>query len=384
MGRAGGGGRGHDAGGAVRGAARFATALLAVLKTGAAHVLLDPDFPDDRLRSAAADAGISHLVTRPVLAERVDGPWATHTEAPGELLSHNPGNLGLPLGPDDPACLMFTSGSTGRPKAILSSHRNLVSTLIGQPYLPAGPEQVYLQCSPVSWDAFSLEFWGALLHGGTAVLQPGQKPEPALVTELARRHRVTTLLLSATLFNYLTDEHPEAFETVTTAFTVGEAASPAHVHKLQRLRPGITVLNGYGPAEVMIYATTHTIEAGVEPHPVIPIGTPLVNKPAYVLDARLGLCPPGVTGELYVAGEGLAHGYLGRSDLTATRFVPNPFGPAGGRLYRTGDLARFDRDGRLLYEGRADDQIKIRGFRVEPGETEAALLTHPAVTQAVV
>ncbi|WP_143664758.1 non-ribosomal peptide synthetase, partial [Streptomyces sp. NRRL B-24572] len=377
-------GRGDMAGVLLERGTRFATALLAVLKTGAAHVLLDPDFPDDRLRSAAADAGISHLVTRPVLAERVEGPWATHTEAPGELLSYHPGNLGVPLGPDDPACLMFTSGSTGRPKAILSSHRNLVSTLIGQPYLPAGPDQVYLQCSPVSWDAFSLEFWGALLHGGTAVLQPGQKPEPVLVTELARRHRVTTLLLSATLFNYLTDEHPEAFETVTTAFTVGEAASPAHVHKLQRLRPGITVLNGYGPAEVMIYATTHTIEAGEQPHPVIPIGTPLVNKPAYILDAQLNLCPPGVTGELYVAGEGLAHGYLGRPDLTAARFVPNPFATDGGRLYRTGDLARFDRDGRLLYEGRADDQIKILGFRIEPGETEAALLTHPAVTRAVV
>ncbi|MFH8621749.1 amino acid adenylation domain-containing protein [Streptomyces vietnamensis] len=377
-------GRGDMAGVLLERGTRFATALLAVLKTGAAHVLLDPDFPDDRLRSAATDAGISHLVTRPVLAERVEGPWATHTEAPGELLSYHPGNLGVPLSPGDSACLMFTSGSTGRPKAILSSHRNLVSTLIGQPYLPAGPDQVYLQCSPVSWDAFSLEFWGALLHGGTAVLQPGQKPEPVLVTELARRHRVTTLLLSATLFNYLTDEHPEAFETVTTAFTVGEAASPAHVHKLQRLRPGITVLNGYGPAEVMIYATTHTIEAGEQPHPVIPIGTPLVNKPAYVLDAQLNLCPPGVTGELYVAGEGLAHGYLGRPDLTAARFVPNPFATDGGRLYRTGDLARFDRDGRLLYEGRADDQIKILGFRIEPGETEAALLTHPAVTRAVV
>ncbi|MFF8377922.1 amino acid adenylation domain-containing protein [Streptomyces sp. NPDC015661] len=377
-------GRGDMAGVLLERGSRFATALLAVLKTGAAHVLLDPDFPDDRLLSAAADAGISHLVTCPVLADRVEGPWVTHTEAPGELLSYHPGNPGLPLGPDDPACLMFTSGSTGRPKAILSSHRNLVSTLIGQPYLPAGPDQVYLQCSPVSWDAFSLEFWGALLHGGTAVLQPGQKPEPALVTELARRHRVTTLLLSATLFNYLTDEHPEAFETVTTAFTVGEAASPAHVHKLQQLRPGISVLNGYGPAEVMIYATTHTIEAGEQPHAVIPIGTPLVNKPAYVLDARLNLCPPGVTGELYVAGEGLAHGYLGRPDLTAARFVPNPFATDGGRLYRTGDLARFDRDGRLLYEGRADDQIKILGFRIEPGETEAALLTHPQVTQAVV
>ncbi|WP_282697745.1 amino acid adenylation domain-containing protein, partial [Streptomyces sp. CC208A] len=381
-------GRGDLAGVLLERGIPFATALLAVLKTGAAHVLLDPDFPDERLRSAATDAGITHLVTRPGLADRLEGPWTTHTEPtprqPTSDTASAPDAPEVRIGPDDPACLMFTSGSTGRPKAILSSHRNLVSTLLGQPYLPAGPDQVYLQCSPVSWDAFSLEFWGALLHGGTAVLQPGQKPEPALVTELARRHGVTTLLLSATLFNYLTDEHPEAFETVTTAFTVGEAASPAHVHKLQRLKPGITVLNGYGPAEVMIFATTHAIEPTDQPHTAVPVGTPLVNKPAYVLDPSLRLCPPGVTGELYVAGEGLAHGYLGRPDLTATRFVPNPFGTKGGRLYRTGDLVHFDTHGRLVYEGRADDQIKIRGFRIEPGETEAVLLTHPAVTQAVV
>ncbi|WP_143664821.1 AMP-binding protein, partial [Streptomyces sp. NRRL B-24572] len=171
---------------------------------------------------------------------------------------------------------------------------------------------------------------------------------------------------------------------VTVAFTGGEAASPAHVHKLQRLRPGIRVVNGYGPAESMGFTTTHTIEPGDEPHTLVPVGAPLVNKAAYVLDPHLNLCAPGVTGELYLAGEGLAHGYLGRSDLTATRFVPNPFATDGGRLYRTGDLAHFDRHGRLHYDGRADDQIKIRGFRVEPGETEAALLTHRAVTQAVV
>ncbi|MCZ0978347.1 amino acid adenylation domain-containing protein [Streptomyces diastatochromogenes] len=375
-------GRGDMAGVLLERGTRFATALLAVLKTGAAHVLLDPDFPDDRLRSAAADAGISHLVTRPLLAERVEGPWATHTEAPGELLSHHPGNLGLPLGPDDPACLMFTSGSTGRPKGILSSHRNLVSTVSGQSYGRFGPGEVFLQCSPVSWDAFSLEFWGALLHGGVTVLQPGQRPEPVLIGELSRKHGVTMLQLSASLFNFLVDEHPEAFETVTVAFTGGEAASPVHVRKLQELKPGIRVVNGYGPAESMGFTTTYTVEPG---DTVIPVGTPLVNKAGYVLDAHLNLCPPGVTGELYLAGDGLAHGYLGRSDLTSTRFVPNPFGTAaGGRMYRTGDLAHFDRDGRLHYDGRADDQIKIRGFRVEPGETEAALLTHPAVTQAVV
>ncbi|THA59934.1 amino acid adenylation domain-containing protein, partial [Streptomyces sp. A0958] len=377
-------GRGDLAGILLERNVTFATALIAVLKTGAGHVLLDPDFPDERLRSAATEAGISHLVTHTELAGRLEGPWTTCAEGPDEVSDYDSANLGIPVQGDDLACVMFTSGSTGRPKGIVSSHRNLVSTLVGQTYLPTSPDEVFLQSSPVSWDAFSLEFWGPLLHGGTAVLQPGQKPEPALIAELAPRHKVTTLLLSASLFNYLTDEHPETFASVTTAYTVGEAASPAHVHKLLHSRPGIRVINGYGPAEAMIYATTHTIEPTDQPHTVIPIGSPLTNKPLYVLDTTLRLCAPGATGELYVAGDGLAHGYLNRSDLTATHFIPNPYGPPGTRLYRTGDLAHFDQHGHLHYEGRADSQIKIRGFRIEPAEVEAALLTHPHITQATV
>ncbi|MER5209004.1 condensation domain-containing protein, partial [Streptomyces sp. NPDC002825] len=155
-------GRGDMAGVLWERGVEFAAAVIAVVKTGAGYTLLDPDFPDERLRSAANDAGISHLVAAPALAERVDGPWRPHTEGPSELLARSAANLGLPLGPDDVACLMFTSGSTGRPKAILSSHRNLVSTVSGQSYGLFGPGEVFLQCSPVSWDAFSLEFWGAL------------------------------------------------------------------------------------------------------------------------------------------------------------------------------------------------------------------------------
>ncbi|MFF7337765.1 amino acid adenylation domain-containing protein, partial [Streptomyces sp. NPDC008163] len=377
-------GRGDLAGILLERDAAFAAALIAVLKTGAGHVLLDPDFPDERLRSAADEAAISHLVTHAGLAGRLEGEWVACVEGPDDVAHHDAGNLGLPIHGDDLACVMFTSGSTGRPKGIVSSHRNLVATLVGQTYLPTGPDEVYLQSSPISWDAFSLEFWGPLLHGARVVLQPGQKPEPSLIAELAPRHRVTTLLLSASLFNYLTDEHPETFDSVTTAYTVGEAASPVHVHKLHSARPGIDVINGYGPAEAMIYATTHTIEPADEPRTAIPIGTPLVNKPLYVLDTSLRLCPPGVTGELYVSGDGLAHGYLNRPDLTAGSFVPNPYGAPGSRLYRTGDLAHFDHDGRLHYEGRADHQIKIRGFRIEPAEVEAALLAHAQVTQAVV
>ncbi|TXS34919.1 AMP-binding protein, partial [Streptomyces sp. t39] len=255
-------GRGDLAGVLLERGADFATAVVAVVKTGAGYTLLDPDFPDERLRSAATDAGITHLVTTTGLAQRVDGPWTTVTATAPALAALAPDDLGLEVTADDVACVMFTSGSTGRPKGILSSHRNLVSTVSGQSYGRFGTGEVFLQCSPVSWDAFSLEFWGALLHGGVSVLQPGQRPEPALIAELSRRHGVTMLQLSASLFNFLVDEHPEAFETVTVAFTGGEAASPAHVHKLQGLVPGIEVVNGYGPAESMGFTTTHAIPRG--------------------------------------------------------------------------------------------------------------------------
>ncbi|MCK8678848.1 non-ribosomal peptide synthetase [Streptomyces lichenis] len=365
----------------------FAVAVLAVVKSGAGYALLDPDFPDERLFATARDAAVRLLVTDTRHADRLaDGPWTT-VRADGEAATtaaYPSTPLGIPLTPEHPACVMFTSGSTGRPKGILSSHRNLVSTLTAQTYATFGPGEVFLQCSPVSWDAFSLEFWGALLHGGATVLQPGQRPEPALVAELARARGVTMLQVSSSLFNYLTDEHPEAFDTVRTVFTGGEPASPTHVHTLQRLHPHLTVANGYGPAESMGFTTTYTVPRSTQAPATLPIGSPLTNKHAYVLDGGLRPVPPGVTGELYLSGDGLAYGYLGQSGTTATRFIPHPYDPSGARLYRTGDLAHWDRAGQLHYTGRSDSQVKVRGFRVEPTEIETALTTHPAVVQATV
>ncbi|MEU6485721.1 amino acid adenylation domain-containing protein [Streptomyces sp. NPDC046887] len=365
----------------------FAVAVLAVIKCGAGYALLDPDFPDERLAATARDAAVRLLVTDTCHGDRLAvGPSMTvRVDDEAAAIAAYPDNpLGVPLTPEHPACVMFTSGSTGRPKGILSSHRNLVSTLTAQSYASFGPGEVFLQCSPVSWDAFSLEFWGALLHGGATVLQPGQRPDPALVAELARTHGVTMLQVSSSLFNYLTDEHPEAFASVRTVFTGGEPASPTHVHTLQRLHPHLTVANGYGPAESMGFTTTYTVPRSTQVPTTLPIGSPLTNKQTYVLDAGLRPVPPGVTGELYLSGDGLAYGYLGQPATTATRFVPHPFGPPGARLYRTGDLAHWDREGRLHYTGRSDNQVKVRGFRVEPTEIETVLTTHPAVIQATV
>ncbi|ATZ23716.1 Dimodular nonribosomal peptide synthase [Streptomyces lavendulae subsp. lavendulae] len=366
----------------------FAVALLAVVKTGAGYALLDPEFPDERLAGTARDASLSTLVTdtrhHTRLPDTGGSPWVTvRVDTEADSIAARPTvPLEAPLTWDDVACVMFTSGSTGRPKGILSSHRNLVSTLTAQTYATFGPGETFLQCSPVSWDAFSLEFWGALLHGGTTVLQPGQRPEPALIAELSRRHRVTMLQLSSSLFNYLTDEHPDTFTTTRIVYTGGEPASPTHVHRLHGLRPHLTITNGYGPAESMGFTTTHTVAPTAEVQGPLPIGRPLTNKHAYVLDARLRPSPPGTTGELYLSGDGLAHGYLAQPTTTATHFIPNPYGPPGSRLYRTGDQAHWDTHGNLHYTGRTDTQIKIRGFRIEPTEIETTLTTHPHITQA--
>lgn len=365
-------------------------ALLAVLKAGAGYTLLDPNFPLERLEVAIADTRAPVLITCSAWRDRIsagtvvclDGADDAAAVAIGEWPLVNPG---VAVAPEDAACVMFTSGSTGRPKGVVTPHRALVSTYSAQEYCDFGPGEVFLQCSPVSWDAFALELFGALLFGGSCVLQPGQNPEPPAIEELVAAHTVTMLQLSSSLFNYLVDEQPAAFRGVQRAFTGGEPASVAHVAKALQNFPGLRVANGYGPAESMGFTTCHQIGADDLTGTSIPIGKPIANKQAFVLDAKLDSVPAGTVGELYVAGAGLALGYVNRPGLTAERFVANPAGAVGERMYRTGDLARQrPADGVLEFCGRVDDQVKIRGFRVEPGEIEAVLARHPAVGQVAV
>ncbi|UJW30267.1 non-ribosomal peptide synthase/polyketide synthase [Saccharothrix sp. AJ9571] len=366
-------------------------ALLAVLKTGAGYTLLDPDFPAARLRDALADTGAPVLITRDALAGvlgsdehtvvRVDTDSAVIAACPGD-------DPAVPGDPGDIACVMFTSGSTGRPKGVAAPHRALTATFLGQSYVDFGPAEVFLQCAPVSWDAFALELFGALLHGGVCVLQPGQRPEPRAIAGLVAEHGVTMLQMSASLFDFMTDELPGAFDGLRWAITAGETASPAHVARALAEHPALRVVNGYGPAESLGLTTAYEVPRDGSVPAATPIGGPLAGKRCYVLDPELRPVPPGVTGELYVAGAGLAHGYVHRAAATAARFVADPFGEPGGRLYRTGDLARWralpDDSGVLEFAGRADDQVKIRGFRVERAEVERALLDHPAVERAAV
>ncbi|MEY9862089.1 amino acid adenylation domain-containing protein [Catenulispora sp. GAS73] len=344
-------------------------ALLGALKAGAGYVLIDPELPAGRRAAVLTDTAPALIVDE-------------------ELVAHDPGPAPtehVAVDPESVACLMFTSGSTGRPKGVAVSHRALLATYLGQKYAAFDASQVWLQCSPVSWDAFALELFGALLHGGTCVLAPGQRPDPQTVAELVARHGVTQLQLSASLFNFLVDELPEAFAGVRLAFTAGEAASPAHAARIRAGYPELVVVNGYGPVESLGLTTSHVIGPDDLGSASVPIGTPLAGKGVRVLDERLRPVPPGVTGELYCTGDGLAHGYLRQPGMTASRFLPDPFsGDPGARMYRTGDLGHVDEAGVLHIAGRADDQVKIRGFRVEPAEVVAGLQGIRGVRQAAV
>ncbi|MFD9700031.1 amino acid adenylation domain-containing protein [Lentzea sp. NPDC059081] len=338
-------------------------AILAVLKAGAAYTVLDVAFPAARLDAVIELAGV-----RTVITTVPDGT----AQAPPDV----------PVTPADSACVMFTSGSTGRPKGVLTPHGALVGTLTGQDYVEFGADEVWLQCSPVSWDAFALELFGALLSGATCVLQPGQSPEPERIAELIATHGITTVHVSASLLNYLLDEHPGAFTGVRQLMTGGEAASRTHVRTALERHPDLRLVNGYSPVENTIFTLCHRIALEDTERRSVPVGRVLAGKQVHVLDGWLRPVPPGTPGELYMAGDGLAHGYLGQGAATAQRFVADPFG--GGRMYRTGDLVRQNADGTIEFLGRADDQVKIRGFRVEPGEVRAVLARHPAVRQVEV
>ncbi|MFJ4478012.1 non-ribosomal peptide synthetase, partial [Streptomyces xanthochromogenes] len=362
-------------------------AVLAVLKAGAAYTMLDTGFPVDRLLSVAENAGARVVIADSALAAQAAWPAVSfvrvdsESERIGQRADSDPVTAG---GPESAACVMFTSGSTGRPKGVLTPHRALVGTFIGQDYVDFRPDQVWLQTSPVSWDGFAVELLAPLLAGATVVLYPQPKLDVPGIVDAVDRHGVTAVQVSASFFNLLVEHQPEVLHKLSYIMTAGEAASVAHVAAALQENAGLQVLNGYGPVENMGLSTTHLatrrdVECGV-----VPVGRPLVNKRVFVLDEGLRPVPVGVTGELYVAGEGLARGYLNWPGMTAERFVACPFGAPGERMYRTGDLVRWNRYGQLVFAGRVDDQVKVRGFRIELGEVEAALVAHVGVGQVVV
>lgn len=354
-------------------------AVLGILKAGAGYVMLDPGFPAERLRTMAEDARVVAVVAARDAAPGAFGVAPVHIE---DAHGARPLPRGaVPVRPDDIACVMFTSGSTGRPKGIASSHHAITATLTGQTFASFGPGSVWLQCAPLSWDACALELWGPLMNGGTCVLHPGQRPEPFVMARLVAEHGITSMYLSASLFNVIVDEYPQVLDGLRELVVGGEALSVPHTARALERCPRLRLSNGYGPVECMIFLTVHPVTLAELGDGPVPIGRPLAGKRLYILDEDLCPVPDGGTGEIYAAGAGVAREYRGRPALTAERFVA---APTGERVYRTGDLGRRRADGVFEYLGRADSQVKIRGFRVEPGEVETVLTRHPGIDRAAV
>ncbi|RGD62650.1 amino acid adenylation domain-containing protein [Kitasatospora xanthocidica] len=343
-------------------------AQLAVLKAGGAYLPVDRRAPEERRRTLLERAGAAATLTAGQVAAARDG-------APAPDLP--------PADPDRLAYVMYTSGSTGEPKAVAVRHRDVASLATDSRFTGGRCARVLLH-SPVAFDAATFEVWAPLLNGGCVLVAPDGPVDAALLRRLAGPDGPTALWLTAGLFRLLAQDAPDCFGGLRTLWTGGDVVPAAAVRRVLAACPGLTVVDGYGPTETTTFATAHALSDAAAVPDTVPIGRPLDDRRAHVLDARLRPVPPGCAGELYLAGEGLARGYLGRPGATAARFLADPSGPPGARMYRTGDLARRRPDGTVEFLGRADDQVKIRGFRVEPAEVEAALAAHPLVADVAV
>ncbi|WP_051386445.1 non-ribosomal peptide synthetase [Actinokineospora inagensis] len=358
--------------------ADLVVAVLAVLKSGAAYLPLDPDYPQARLDLMVADAAPTLVVT--------DRAFDLPTVSPTDSVDGPPPQVALT--PDHPAYVIYTSGSTGTPKGVLVPHRNVDRLLTATDHwFDFGADDVWTLFHSYAFDFSVWELWGALLRGGTlVVVDHATSRSPEAFLDLLARERVTVLNQTPSAFHQL-DAADAARGGVDLALRYvilgGEALEPRkltgwydrHADDAPRL------VNMYGITETTVHVTYLPLTKSIATEGTPDIGLPIPDLRCYVLDNSLGLSAPGVVGELYVSGAGLADGYVNRAGLTSTRFVANPFG--SGRLYRTGDLARWREDGTLEYFGRADGQVKLRGFRIELGEIEAVLSVHPAVAHAV-
>ncbi|NQE37635.1 non-ribosomal peptide synthetase [Microcoleus asticus] len=390
--------------------------LLAVLKAGSAYLPLDPAYPKERLDFMLSDAQISVLLTQHNLVERLPDCGAKvicleaaqqEIDAQSEI---NPASL---ANADNLAYVMYTSGSTGKPKGVCVVHRGVVRLVKDTNFASLTAAEVFLQLAPISFDASTLEIWGALLNGAQLAVFPPGSPSLAELGEAIRLYNVTILWLTAGLFHLMVDDRIEDLKGVRQLLAGGDVLSVPHVQKLLREVPNCKLINGYGPTENTTFTCCAPIDSASQISNSVPIGRAIANTQVYILDRYLQPVPIGVPGELYAGGAGLARGYLNRPDLTAQRFILNPFNdfrlpildfrlgnagekleiaesqeasnhPKSNRLYKTGDLARYLPDGNIEYLGRTDNQVKIRGFRIEVGEIEAVLAAHPDVSQAAI
>ncbi|MGG4217920.1 non-ribosomal peptide synthase/polyketide synthase [Paenibacillus jamilae] len=345
---------------------------LAILKAGGSYVPIDPQYPEDRIRYMLEDSGAKLLVAQQDLLDRCyfDGQIvnlndkASYSADCSDLIIANAGHHA--------AYVIYTSGSTGKPKGVVVEHQSVVRLVCNTDYVPFDESTRMLQTCAFVFDVSTFEIWGALLNGGQLVLvHKGDLLDVAKLKERIEDHRITTMWLTTPLFNQLSQQDSKLFGEVKYLLVGGDVLSAPHINRVLRDNPSMNIINGYGPTENTTFSTTYLITE--EQQDSVPIGRPIRNSTAYVVDSAFNLQPIGAWGELVVGGDGVARGYLNRPELTAERFLSNRW-VEGDRLYCTGDLARWREDGILEYAGRIDQQVKIRGYRIELGEVESVML----------
>src|SRR6185295_14683986 len=363
--------------------------LLGILKAGGAYLPLDPEYPAERLAFMIEDGGVSVLLTQEPLLEKLPEhglPVVCVGRDAAEILAESPARLPSEVTGDNLAYVMYTSGSTGRPKGVSISHRALswfVSTL---EYVAPCPADRFAQGSTHSFDAATLEMWGALSHGGRLVGIPKEVMiSPRDLAARLREEEITVLYLTAALFMQTAGEVPEAFGSLRCLLVGGEVVEPGYFRRvLESGAPG-RLLHMYGPTETTVFSSWHAVREGPAGSGMVSIGRSIAGTQHHLLDAELRPVALGAYGEVYIGGDGLARDYLNRPELTAERFVPDPFSDRpGARLYRTGDRVRFLADGQMEFGSRVDRQVKLRGQRIELEEIESVLCGHPEVRQAAV
>jgi len=362
--------------------------LLGILKSGGTYVPLDPTYPKERQAFILEDIQARVLLTQKKLTSELpeheakviclDSDW----QAISKESKINPANEMIA---QNLAYVMYTSGSTGRPKGTRIVHQSVVRLVCETNYVNLGADEVFLQLAPISFDASTFEIWASLLNGARLAVFPAHKPSLEELSNEIKQNQVTTLWLPAGLFHQMIEKCPEGLLGVRQLLAGGDVLSISHIRKALKQLDKTQLINGYGPTENTTFTCCHPFSETDTFMTTVPIGRPIANTQIYLLDQNMEPVPIGVSGELYIGGDGLARDYLNQPALTAERFVPNPFSnKAGARLYKTGDLVRYLNDGNVEFLGRNDYQVKVRGFRVEPGEIEAILNRHPAVQSAVV
>jgi amino acid adenylation domain-containing protein len=377
--------------------ALMTTGILGILKSGGAYLPMDSSYPQTRLQHMIEDADVKVILTTKEKLSQLPKTQAkaicldTDWEIFAAESEENPANVNQPT---DLAYVIYTSGSTGKPKGTLIPHRAVNRLVFNTNYVQIDSADRIAHISNVSFDAATFELWGTLLHGARLViLNKDLVLSPKEFISELQTQKITTMFLTTALFNLLARENPNAFQTLKTVMFGGEACDPAAVRRVLENNPPERLLHVYGPTETTTFATWHHIQTVAEGAQTIPIGRPISNTTAYLVDSNFNPVPAGVPGEIFIGGDGLAQGYLNRPELSEEKFVSVPASkisifPQGEnqavKLYRTGDIARYLPDGSIEFIGRKDHQIKLRGFRIELGEIESAINSHPAIKDAVI